>query len=272
MENDKNIINDSSEEVLVEPNINRKIDLDEKENVDDDKKIPFEINDEKDQDSNVTQEINLDDLYDGAVNNTMVIDPVTKEEIILPKQKRNSLFIIIVLLVIIFLGLYYFINKTSFMSPKANVAPVTTTVPITTNEVKTSGVYSCAYESKSDAETQKINSLISYEADKIKSVDFTYSVISTGEVKSAVSEDLTKQYETFYTSNTNLTGNEMSFLKDDSGFTFNVKTDYDIIDFNLISMTEGQTVMYVKPNKDDTIETVKQNYESKGFNCTLVNE
>lgn len=271
MKNDKNIVNGSEEEVLVDPNINRKIDLDEKENGDDDKKIPFEINDEKDQDSNVTQEINLDDLYDGAVNNTMVIDPVTNEEIILPKQKRNPLFIIAVLLVIIFLVLYYFINKASFMSPKANVAPVTT-LPITTNEVKTSGAYSCVYESKSDAETQKINSIISFEVDKIKSVNFTYSVISTGENKSAVSEDLTRQYETFYTSNANLTGTKMSFLKDDGGFTFNVMMDYDIIDFNLISMIDGQTVMYVKPNKDDTIEIVKESYESKGFNCNLVNE
>ena len=271
MENDKNIVNNSGEEVLVEPNINRKINLDEKESPDN-KKIPFNENDEKDQDSNVTQEINLDDLYDGAVNNTMVIDPVTKEEIILPKQKRNFLFTIIVLLIIIFLGLYYFINKTSFMSPKANVAPVTTTAPVTTNEVKTSGAYSCIYESKSDAETQKINSLISFETDKIKSVNFTYSVISTGDVKSAVNEDLTRQYETFYTSNANLTGNEMSFLKDDSGFTFNAVTNYDIIDFNLISMAEGQTVMYVKPNMNDTIELVKENYESKGFVCTLVNQ
>ena len=29
----------------------------------------------------VTREINLDDLYDGAVNNTVVIDPITNNEI-----------------------------------------------------------------------------------------------------------------------------------------------------------------------------------------------
>lgn len=32
---------------------------------------------------NVTREINLDDLYDGAVNNTVVIDPITNNEILL---------------------------------------------------------------------------------------------------------------------------------------------------------------------------------------------
>ncbi len=276
MEKDKDIINNSNEEVLVEPNINRKINLDGKGNANDginlDESTAYKVKEDEPEESNVTQEINLDDLYDGAVNNTLLFDPVTNEEVILPKQKRNYLFIIVVLLVVVFLGLYYFINKTSFMSPKANVEPVTTTAPVTTSEVKTSGVYSCVYESKSDAEVQKINSLISFEKEKIKNINFTYSVISTGDVKSAVNEDLTKQYETFYTSNANLTGNEMSFLKDDNGFTFNAITDYDIIDFNLISMVEGQTVMYVKPNKDDTIELVKENYESKGFTCTLLNE
>ena len=37
----------------------------------------------------VTREINLDDLYDGAVNNTVVIDPITNNEILMRSKKPN---------------------------------------------------------------------------------------------------------------------------------------------------------------------------------------
>ena len=36
---------------------------------------------------NVTREINLDELYDGAINNTVVIDPITKDEILVETKK-----------------------------------------------------------------------------------------------------------------------------------------------------------------------------------------
>lgn len=38
--------------------------------------------------NNITREINLDELYDGAVNNTVVIDPVTNDEVFLPSKTK----------------------------------------------------------------------------------------------------------------------------------------------------------------------------------------
>ena len=46
------------------------------ETVDIDKK---DINEDSNIENNVTREINLDELYDGAINNTVIIDPVSKE-------------------------------------------------------------------------------------------------------------------------------------------------------------------------------------------------
>ena len=38
---------------------------------------------------NVTREINLDELYDGAINSTVVIDPITNDEVLLRQKKGN---------------------------------------------------------------------------------------------------------------------------------------------------------------------------------------
>ena len=68
-----------------------------------------EIKDEKakKEEDNITREINLDELYDGAINNTVIIDPVSKDEILELNKKSNKMLIIIILVTIILLVLYY---------------------------------------------------------------------------------------------------------------------------------------------------------------------
>ena len=56
---------------------------------------------------NVTREINLDELYDGAINNTVVIDPITKDEILVETKKSNRKIIGILFAVFILLILYF---------------------------------------------------------------------------------------------------------------------------------------------------------------------
>ncbi|MCI5732949.1 MAG: hypothetical protein MR296_02800, partial [Tenericutes bacterium] len=51
----------------------------------------------------VTRKIDLNDLYDGAVNNTVIIDPVTQNELLYKKRKPNITFIIILIAIIILL-------------------------------------------------------------------------------------------------------------------------------------------------------------------------
>ncbi len=219
----------------------------------------------------VTREINLDELYDGAVNNTVVIDPVTNDEILLPSKKPNYTIIGVILAIAILLILYYVNNKTGFGATTKDVEPKTTTTTTTVaniNENKT-GVLTCTYNSKSDAETQTVTFVANYEDNVLTTSNFNYVVVSNLDGTSAVIEDLKNQYENLYINNASVIGNNMSYEKDDKGFTFNVETDYNIAEFDKILVTQGQAILYVKPNGTDTYETLQSAYSEKGFSCTL---
>lgn len=219
----------------------------------------------------VTREINLDELYDGAVNNTVVIDPVTNDEVLLPSKKPNYTLIGVILAIVVLLILYYVNNKTELGGTTKDVEPKTTTTTTSqanTNESKT-GVLTCTYNSKSDAETQTVTFVANYENDVLTTSNFNYVVVSNLDSTSAVIEDLKNQYENLYINNASVIGNNMSYEKDNKGFTFNVETDYDVAEFDKISVTPGQTILYVKPNSTDTYETLQAAYIEKGFSCTL---
>ena len=147
---------------------------------------------------NITREINLDELYDGAVNNTVVIDPVTNDEVFLPSKKPNYTLLGVVLAVIILLVLYYVNNKTDFGGTTKDVEPKTTSSSsvINSNENKT-GTLTCTYNSKSDAETQTVTFVANYENNVLKNSNFNYVVVANLENTSAVIEDLKNQYENF---------------------------------------------------------------------------
>ena len=85
---------------------------------------------------NVTREINLDELYDGAINNTVVIDPITKDEILVETKKSNRKIIGILFAVFILLILYFVNNKLDVNKKNATVEPNTSTTPVITTKKK----------------------------------------------------------------------------------------------------------------------------------------
>lgn len=234
---------------------------------DENKDVNNDVNDES---SDMTREINLDELYDGAVNNTVVIDPVTNNEVLLPSKKPNYTLLGIILAIIVLLVLYYVNNKTELGGTTKDVEPKTTTStnPVTQPESKT-GVLTCTYNSKSDAESQTVTFVANYENDVLTSSNFNYVAVSNSSGTSAIIEDLKSQYENFYINNASVIGNNITYEKSDTGFTFNVETNYNTAEFNRILVTQGQTVLYVKPTSTDTYESLKSSYEEKGFSCGL---
>ena len=227
--------------------------------------------------NNITREINLDELYDGAINNTVVIDPVTNSEILI-KENKGNLFLIIVLIIGIYaLSFYYVYNKTDLLKNMASLEPrttVTTTTADVINDITTttsgkiSGVLTCSYSSKSDSENGDITFIVNYEDDLITSTNFSYSVISNIDSPSKTVVDLTNQYENYYINNAAIVGNNITFDKNEKGFSFSSEVKYDVVDFNLITQTEGQTILYLKPSSSDTLNSLKTSYENNGFSCT----
>ena len=187
----------------------------------------------------LTREINLDDLYDGAINNTVVIDPVTNNELLLNEKKPNFALIGLLLAILVLLGLYYINNKTDLGASVKNVAPKTTVTTTTafvnkTEQVKKkNGKLVCKYSSHSDSDTQDATYTLNITEDFISDSNFNYVVTSKSETTTAVVEDLTKQYENFYINNASLSGNSVMFEKTEKSFTFNVDTKYETAEFDI---------------------------------------
>ena len=222
--------------------------------------------------TDLTREINLDELYDGAVNNTTIIDPITNNEVLLQNKKPNYPLIGAAFAILILLVLYYINNKTDLTNKTPEVMPNTTSntsVVTTTSASDYSGVLNCSYDSKSDSETQNITYVLNYENNKLLDSEFTYVVTSNIDASSATLEDLKNQYETLYINNGSLINNKITFEKSEKGFTFVSKVDYKISDFSETKIEEGKTIMYVKPILEDTYENLKEKYEKNGFSCTL---
>lgn len=219
----------------------------------------------------VTREINLDDLYDGAINNTVVIDPVTNNEVLLSNKKPNYTLLGIIVAIIILLVLYYINNKSDLGRTTKDVEPKTTTTLKTTaeNDMYKTGTLTCNYSSKSDAESQSVTYVADYEEGAIQRTNFSYVVVSNTENTSAVVEDLKTQYENFFINNVSVNGNNVSYEKNSKGFTFNVETNYAREGFDGLVTTENQTILFVKPTTGDTVESLQKAYTDKGFTCSL---
>lgn len=237
---------------------------------DNDEEILLEDEDEiKEEPEYVTREINLDDLYDGAVNNTVVIDPITNNEVLMTNKKPNYTIIGVIFAIIVLLVLYYVNNKTDLGNTTKDVEPKKTTTTVNSNLNNVDGTLTCTYQSKSDAESQDVTYTANYENSTIKDSNFKYVVVLNSDNQSAVIEDLKTQYETFFINNATIKGNVVSYEKNSKGFTFSVETNYLKSGFDELVVNENQTILFVKPQKTDTIESLQKAYTDKGFNCSL---
>ena len=233
-------------------------------------KVTSELNE-----NDLTREINLDELYDGAINNTVVIDPVTNNEVLLENKKPNYALIGAVFAVLSLLVLYYVNNKTNLTKETPEVMPnTTTTAPIisTTQKQKETGSLNCKYDLKSDSETSSVTYVLNYEEDLLVDSTFTYTITSNTDTSTATIDDLKNQYETLYINNGASLNNKFTFEKEDKGFTFAAVTNYKNTDFSDVIIEEGKNILYVKPSKEDTYTSLKEKYEQHGFTCSLTSK
>ncbi len=216
---------------------------------------------------NVTREINLDELYDGAINNTVVIDPVTNDEVLMTSKKTNYTFIGVLLSILVLLGLYYINNKSEIGKENKEIKPNTTVSKPDTNQEK-SGILTCNYSLKSDAESQTVTYNLYYNNEKLLNSEFNYVVVSNLDESGEMVNDLTSMYESFYINNSNSSANNITFEKNEKGFSFNVKTDYTKNNIEL-NKDDSENMLYVMPTISDTYSSLNEAYTNKGFTCTL---
>ena len=220
---------------------------------------------------NVTREINLDELYDGAINNTVVIDPITKDEILVETKKSNRKIIGILFAVFILLILYFVNNKLDVNKKNATVEPNTSTTPvITTKKEVSKGILKCNYTSTSSSETQNATFEANYEDETLIDSTFNYTLMLIGDVSSDISESLKKEYEDLYINNVSVEGISTTFEKVDKGFAFSSKVTYKVTALDKITTQDGKTMLYVKPNSDDTLKGIQESYTNKGYSCSLL--
>lgn len=234
-----------------------------------------EINEKKElENESVTREINLDELYDGAVNNTVIIDPVTKDEMFVLNKKINFTIVLVVICILTLLVLYYINNKTNLINEqekvKPNVTTTTTANAVLKEDVKPSGSLSCKYNSKSDTETQFALFDLVYEKGVLKNSNYNYNLTATGDNTTTIIEELKTQYESLYINNSALKGNIVTFEKDDMNFSLNILSDYTNEEFQGIVIEEGKTLLFVPVSIEDSYEDIKEKYEAIGFSCSLL--
>lgn len=231
-----------------------------------------EINNEEKIDKNdVTREINLDDLYDGAINNTVVIDPITNNEILVEQKNKNYTALSIILAIIILLSLYFIYNKTSLVNKAHEVTPVTTTTINKEVSNNSTGILSCNYTLKNNSESIDANYTANFENSKVLSSTFEYTVVSVSNTISTNVSNLQTEYENYYINNASTKGITTTFDKNEKGFTFTSEVKYNNADFDSLKIEEGKTVLYIKPNKNDNYNDLKEEYTKNGYNCTILN-
>lgn len=220
---------------------------------------------------NQTREINLDDLYDGAINNTVVIDPITKNEVLLKQKKNNTGLIVLIIFILLVLVLYYIYTKSDLNLQRREVSPKSTTTRTTkiiTREEE-NGKLLCSYTSKTDSEDITINYEAKYENKKIIISKYNYSLISKLDKISSIANGLKEEYENYYINNASIAGHNVVFESSDKGFSFSVETLYNAVNFDSIKVENDKTKFYIKPKESDTYETVKNELTLKGYSCSI---
>lgn len=236
--------------------------IDEKEELSKTKEFKENIT----QDDDMTREINLDDLYDGAINNTMILDPVTKNEVIIENNKRNYTFISIIICVFILLILYYVTTKSPLSNEEAKVEPSTTKVTVVTS--KNSSNLVCNYNDKNENYSLTSSLEVNFENDKIVYNKLNLNGLLISELPTEDYNNIITAYEELYTLNSDNLFNKLTFIKEDKSFTFTSELNFEQEYLALVN-TDKKYSFYKEYLEEDDIHTIKDAYTNLGYTCLI---
>ena len=225
-----------------------------------------ELEENLNQEDDMTREINLDDLYDGAINNTMILDPVTKNEVIMENNKRNYTLISILVCALILLVLYYVITKSSLSNEEAKVEPSTTKVPVITSKNNSNLV--CNYNDKNENYSLTASLEVNFIEDKISYNKLSLNGLLISDIPTEDYNNIITAYEELFTLNSDNTFNKLSFIKEDKSFSFSSELNFDEEYLSLVN-TDKKYSFYKEYTQEDTINSIKDSYTDLGYTCLI---
>ena len=150
---------------------------------------------------------------------------------------------------------------------------VTTTKKVTTvTTTKSNDSMTCTYQHKDSIEDTNATFKVWYFNGSVDHSLLTYSIVSNESELSTTTTNLMSEYENFYIANEAVKGFKLTYDKDNKGFTFIMKTEYQKASFDDLKFNDGKTIMIIKPSKDDTLDVLKKAYEKLDYTCVINEE
>lgn len=219
-------------------------------------------------------EVNLDELYDGKINQTVIIDPISNSEVIIKDKKPHFPFFALLGAIIVLL-IFFTYKKVDYIAIfnkyKNQIFNDTTTI-ITTTKSKVENTLTCTYTSLYNGININNNIEVKAEDNVITTNSQSYSYTLVNDTNQLKYNEFISFFDTVYEKLNGTTGVNIEYNKEAKIFTFKLDCFYDISDFTLLKDTYTNESEY-KTNltmvKTDTINSIREKYNAMGYTCSL---
>lgn len=219
-------------------------------------------------------EVNLDELYDGKINQTVIIDPVSNSEVIIKDKKPHFPFFALLgaLIVLLIFFTYKQVDYISIFNKYKNQLFNKTTTIVTTTKKKTESTLTCTYTSLYSG--ININNLVEVKAEDnaitTNSQDYSYTL--SNDINQLKYNEFVLFFDTVYEKLNGITGVNIEYNKEAKIFTFKLDCFYDIADFTILKdlyTNEAEYKTNLTMVKTDTINSIRDKYNAMGYTCSL---
>ncbi|HOZ54223.1 MAG TPA: hypothetical protein PKY25_02730 [Bacilli bacterium] len=218
--------------------------------------------------------VNLDELYDGKINQTVIIDPVSKNEVIIKDKKPHFPFFAILAAIIVLL-IYFTYNKVDYIgiiSKYSNMIFNKRTTTITTTKKKVESTLTCTYTSLYNGINISNNIEIKSEDNVIITNSQDYSYTLTNDTNQLKYNEFITFFDSVYQKLNGITGINVEYNKEAKVFSFELDCFYDVADFTLLGTPYTNEVEYktnLTMSKSDNINTIRNEYNAMGYICSI---
>jgi hypothetical protein len=218
--------------------------------------------------------VNLDELYDGKINQTVIIDPVSNSEVIIKDKKPHFPFFALLAALIVLL-VYFTYNQVDYIgiiTKYSNMLFDKKTTTATTTKKKVETTLTCTYTALYSGINISNNIEVKAENSAITTNSQDYSYTLTNDTNQLKYNEFVTFFDSTYQKLNGITGINVEYNKETKMFTFKLDCFYDVADFTSLGDTYTNEVEY-KTNltmiKSDSMNVIKDEYTALGYTCSL---